>query len=180
MTIFRMTVMASLLALTFGQADAQQSRTEPSPREALLNFVTETSAMAGAAAVCVPAAYDQVRLCGVLVISNWGQLGNRMPTDRDIGQVIERTWITSAGNARNVQAGTRAPMNCERLMGVIRVSPLWQSCDAARAIQAEAVRQQSDVRPQSAPQPPSQARPQNVPQPQNIPRNDESGSIRLQ
>ena len=104
----------------------------------VLGFVANTGAVSGAAAVCRPATYTSMRLCGILIISNWGRLGNVVSHDQNLQSKVELTWDTAAQIGRDRQATGHAPMSCDTLLTQVSRMSFWQTCQAARAIQDEA------------------------------------------
>ena len=119
-----------------GNSPSGSSDRSLSPRENLLGFVRRNASAAGAAAICRPQLYTEIRLCTVLMTIHWEALGQKPPSDRGIEAAIEQTWNQAAGSARNIQAGANSPISCENLITRIASDHgFWQACGAATAIQ---------------------------------------------
>ena len=144
------------------QATEQTPATDDTPRGKLLAFTENTAAAAGALSVCNPRAYTEARLCGVLIITRWQELGQSMPQDGDMAEAVENTWQKSAGHARDIQAGSSPPLTCTALLEKSRTLRLWELCAAARRLEVQAAAGKTpnaSGRPNNQSSPQSQARP---------------------
>ena len=164
---------ASSQAQGQGQPPAGAAAPDETPRGKLLAFTEATAAAAGALSVCNPRAYTEVRLCGILVITHWKDLGQTLPPESDTAQAVEDSWQKAAGNARDIQAGSSPPLSCIALLDKARSLQLWELCGAARRLEAQALAARQPAagnrqNPRPGPQP-RQVQPQSQPQPRQQP-----------
>lgn len=102
--------------------------------DALGQFTSENGTMYGAAQVCSPQAAEGVLACSNLIMTKWQTL-TRLPPPKDpnLQQSLSQNWTRASEAARRAQSGQNPPATCERVVEMVRRSPIWRICDRIQA-----------------------------------------------